>query len=309
MPSQTLAKKIFEENKSLFNKWQSVHSLIRYYRGSSGNDGRKKLKDTRFLDYNPHGLPPTEESDYYPFKFPKKANNVLVLSDIHVPYHNIEALTCALNYGLEHDCNAILLNGDTWDCYQGSNFIKDMRKRDLAYERDCVVSLLEKINELFPDAYKFFKVGNHEERWQKYLMVKAPELLNMTEFRMENVLRLKELGWEYETCPKQRIMLGGLVAVHGHEFGHSVFSPVNVARGLFLRAKSSAICGHHHQTSEHTESDINGKITTTWSVGCLCELHPDYLPINKWNHGFLHVIWNEDDFHVRNMRIANGKII
>jgi len=108
---------------------------------------------------------------------------------------------------------------------------------------------------------------------------------------------------------KQIIHAGKLTILHGHELGASVFSPVNIARGLFLRAKDSALCGHHHQASEHTEPNINGKITTCWSVACLCELHPDYMPINKHHHGFAHVrVLDTGEFEVSNYRIVNGKI-
>jgi hypothetical protein len=67
--------------------------------------------------------------------------------------------------------------------------------------------------------------------------------------------------------------------------------------------------GHHHQTSEHTETNMNGEITTTYSVGCLCELHPAYLPINKWNHGFAIVDIDGMNAHVRNFRIHKGEVL
>jgi hypothetical protein len=102
---------------------------------------------------------------------------------------------------------------------------------------------------------------------------------------------------------------GGLNIIHGHEFSSGFFSPVNIARGLFLRGKVSAMQGHNHSSSEHTESDMNGKITTTWSLGCLCELHPAYLPLNKWNLGFAVVDIDGENFDVRNKRIYKGNIL
>ena len=63
----------------------------------------------------------------------------------------------------------------------------------------------------------------------------------------------EKYGWEMPT-----LKLGALNLVHGHEFGGSIFSPVNIARGLFLPGKVSAMQGHNHQTSEHTESNMNG---------------------------------------------------
>ncbi len=81
---------------------------------------------------NPLDLPPSQESNYKPFKLPVNHNNILLLSDIHVPYHNIQALTLALKYGLENEVNTILLNGDIIDFYAISRFEKDPRKRNFA---------------------------------------------------------------------------------------------------------------------------------------------------------------------------------
>ena len=117
-------------------------------------------------------------------------------------------------------------------------------------------------------------------RHDHYIMRNAPDLLGMDEFSFESLMHLDKLDITF-IPDKQIIHAGRLTILHGHELGMSVFSPVNIARGLFLRAKDSALCGHHHQASEHSEPNINGKLTTCWSVACLCELHPAYIPINK----------------------------
>jgi hypothetical protein len=138
----------------------------------------------------------------------------------------------------------------------------------------------------------------------------APELLGVREFELKHLLGLDARG--IDLISDKRIMKANdLNIVHGHEFGQSIFSPVNIARGLFLRGKVTAMQGHNHAVSEHTESNMNGEITTTWSLGCLCELNPAYLPINKWAHGMAIVDLSENgkDFHVRNYRIHKGKIL
>ena len=108
---------------------------------------------------------------------------------------------------------------------------------------------------------------------------------------------------------KQLIHAGKLTILHGHELGKSTFSPVNVARGLYTRAKDNAICGHSHQTSHHTEPNINGRVVACWSIGCLSELHPDYAPYNKYNHGFAHIkVFEDETFEVQNFTIINGRV-
>jgi len=54
---------------------------------------------------------------------------------------------------------------------------------------------------------------------------------------------------------------------------------------------------------------MNGKITTTWSTGCLCELSPPYAPLNKWNWGFSIVDLDGKAFDVRNKRIYQNKVL
>jgi hypothetical protein len=109
---------------------------------------------------------------------------------------------------------------------------------------------------------------------------------------------------------KRIIKAGNLNIAHGHEFPSGISSPVNIARGLYMRAKADAICGHHHRSSNHVEQDINGHMITTWSVGCLCDLHPLYMPINSWNHGVALITLDEEgNVDVQNKRIKNGRIM
>lgn len=259
-------------------------------------------------DFNPFGLPESLEKEYKAFKLPINDNNILFLSDIHIPYHNIQALTMALRYGVEQKVNTIYLNGDIVDFYAISRFEKDPRKRDLAKEVLYTRDFLRTLRGIFPKASIYYKCGNHDVRFEQYIMKNAPDLLGLNEFNLETLLHLDKYNIHF--IPSLQIThIGKLTALHGHEMMTSVFSPVNIARGLFLRAKDSAICGHHHQASEHSEPNINGKVVTCWSVACLCELHPDYMPLNKHHHGFAHIMVDKHgDFEVYNKRIINGKI-
>ena len=108
---------------------------------------------------------------------------------------------------------------------------------------------------------------------------------------------------------KRPIYAGALTLLHGHELQGGISAPVNIARGLFLRAKACAIQGHNHQTSEHSEVDVRRKLVTTWSLGCLCQLHPEYARYNKWNHGFAFLDLEDGDFTIRNKRILDGRVL
>lgn len=258
---------------------------------------------------NVFNLPASDEFDYSSYKIPKVNNNILVLSDIHIPYHSISALTCAIKYGKEHDVNTILLNGDIIDCYMLSKFNKDPRKRSIKYELDCTRQFLDILDKEFPKAKKIYKKGNHCSRWENYMKSKAPELFDCEEFTLEFHLKLNERKIDY--VKDERIIYAGkLPIIHGHEFGNKSGGTVNPARTALLKAKKSVMVSHSHVTSEDCKNSIDGEMITAWSTGALCELNPEYSRINDWNHGFAHITTdNNGRFYVNNKRIIKGKLM
>lgn len=307
-PTATLAKKAYTEAPECFSGVEAARNIIRYYRGAMGKRDRSKaIVPVVERPRNPfEDLPKSHKVDRMPFEI--KAKSILGLFDVHIPYHDEEALKIALNYGKTQDVDCILIGGDLLDCHQLSDFVKDPRKRKFADELYDVRQFFSVLRKTFPKAQIYYKIGNHEERYWRYMQVKAPELLDVDALTFESLTHCDKYGVK-TINGRTKINIGRLSVFHGHEFGKSVFSPVNVARGLYMRAKASAICGHSHQTSEHTERDVNDSIVTTWSVGCLCELSPDYAPYNKWNHGFIHIVSDGNNFHVQNFRIHEGKIL
>jgi hypothetical protein len=145
--------------------------------------------------------------------------------------------------------------------------------------------------------------------YEKYLQKHAPVLLDMNEFKLEVILRLKEMNI-IPISSYALMKFGKLSIVHGHEMKQTLRS-VNPARTLYLKTKLSTLVSHHHVTSEHTEGDIEGNITTCWSIGCLSQLKPKYAGLDsKYNHGFARVTKTEDgNFSVHNKRIVKGNIV
>jgi hypothetical protein len=157
-------------------------------------------------------------------------------------------------------------------------------------------------------ARSIWRDGNHEDRFKTYMMQKAPEVYDEKFCSIDKLLNFEDLGIEYVT-DKRIIMLGGLAVMHGHEFHKGFAPPVNPARGAYLKAKQSVMVGHHHRTSEHTETALDGTMTTTWSVGCLSDLHPAYSPYNSYNHGSAIVALDGNYYEVANYRIVNGRAL
>jgi predicted phosphodiesterase len=313
LPITKLARLIYDENPLLFKDIETTRGRIRYVIGKAGSTHKAKLSgngqyvvDEEFR-MNPYKLPKSDETNYEPYTIGGK--RILVLSDIHIPYHSISALTAAFNWAADKNVDTVLLNGDTIDSHQLSRFVRDPKKRHFGEELNAFKDFIQAIKDNFPKAQIIFKEGNHEERYNSFLYSKARELSGVEEFELQNIILSRARGVEY-VAEKRVMKAGDLNIIHGHEFIGGTFSPVNIARGLFLKAKVSCMQGHNHQTSEHTEADMNGRITTTWSLGCLSELHPDYMPLNKWNHGFAFIEVEKDgSFQVQNKRIHKGEVL
>lgn len=241
--------------------------------------------------------------------FQIEGKRVLCLYDVHVPYHDIKAVHCAISEGVARKCDTIFLGGDFVDAHEISRFEKDKKKRSWKEEILATKQFFSFLRFKFPSAKIYYLYGNHCQRYKSYIRRNASALDGIEAFEFSALFDFEKFGI-IEIPEHAHAKYMNLSLLHGHEFGGSVFSPVNVARGLYLRAKASAMCGHSHQTSEHTETDINGKLTTCWSLGCLCELRPDYSKFAKYNHGFAIIeARGAEGYHVINYRIQDGKIL
>ena len=303
-PTLTLAKKIYAENVEVFNSLEAARACLRRVRKKHFKTPENKIpKNKNPFDDLPEGLKDYGQWDPVAIL----DSTILILADAHIPYHDTNSLRIALEYGQDIGVEGIMLLGDWIDFFSISLWIKDPRRRNIQNELDTCHTILGIIREAFPDANIYYLLGNHEERLERYLRVKAPELLGYRALEFAEMIDSRDFGIRI-IDQKRIVKIGKLNCIHGHEFGRTISNPVNPARGLYLRGKDTAICGHFHQTSQHVEKGMTGRITTCWSVGCLCDLRPEYRPMNKWNHGFAIVLNDSGDFQVLNKSIINGKV-
>jgi predicted phosphodiesterase len=316
MPTLKLARIMYAENNLTFPNLEGARSTLRYIEGKNGEGQRKKItkKNTEFLKeearpYNPYNLPQSYQEKREPFKLPLACNNILLISDLHIPYHDIDAITIALSYGKEHKVNTIFINGDLIDNSQVSRFEKDMKKRSVKQEFDATKEFLVQLRKLFPMASIYWLKGNHCVRWEKFLEQKVHEIWDDPYFHLEERLQLNEQK-VILLDDKVLVKAGKLSITHGHHIFKGIFVPVSPARGAFLRAKQSVIVGHLHRGSFHPETDLDGNVIGCWSTGCLCELKPNYSPmVSNSQHGFAHIlVESSGDFTVKNYQIINGKL-
>jgi len=313
-PTRKLARIMYKENKAAFLDEESARTRLRYIEGKAGETSVKKNKNSPLLmkearPSNPYKLPESHSEDRKAFKLPSACNNILLISDLHIPYHDVEAITIALDYGVEHNVNTIFINGDLIDMAMVSKFESDPRKRSPKQEFDATKQFLVALRNTFPDAEIYWLKGNHCIRWEKFLFAKVREIWDDSYFQLEERLRLNEQR-VHILDDKILVKAGKLSITHGHHIMKGFFSPVNSARGVYMKAKQSTIIGHVHKVSTHSETDMDGNVVTTYSMGSLCEKRPDYSPlVSSYQHGFAHVkIENNGDYHLKNYQIIKGKI-
>ncbi len=230
-----------------------------------------------------------------------------IISDIHIPCHDDTTLRLFVAECKRRAVKGVILNGDVLDSHEVSDHDKDPSMPRYAHELELGKRFLQWLRQELPNARIIYKHGNHEERAARYIFRRAPALEGLAGINIRSWLEMESVG--VEDLPGKRVIgLGKLHVVHGHEYRGG--GGVNPARWLFLRARSVAICGHFHRTSEHHERNIALKFEAAWSLGCACDLHPDYAPLNNWNHGFgFCELSNDGNFAFENKRVFGGKVV
>lgn len=300
-PTRTIARYLIDKYGGLFeNDLEKARHAVRYCRGQQGDGAREKNKE--IIPATPLAMPDTWRKVNTPFNL--SPGRWLILADLHIPFHEKIPIEAALKYGRRKKCTGVFIDGDLQDC-QGVSYWPSVIRKRFIDEVMVVLDFLDYLRQEFPTEQIVYKPGNHEYRLPRYYASHAPETIGNPALAMESLLDFESRGIEFLDY-FQLVYGGKLPILHGHEF-RSISSPVNPARGLFLKTNSWALCAHMHRTSEHTDTNIHDEYLTTWSVGCLCDLHPDYSPFgSKWNWGF--AILDIDDkggFEVQNKRILS----
>lgn len=307
LPMQTIARHILNTHGDQFNNdLDLIRSRIRYYMGKMGENHRQDIASTELFRDCDIQAPSTWRKIRTPYKLP--VGRWLLLCDVHVPFHEPVAVESAVKFGQAEGVDGVFLNGDIWDCAALSFWPN--AHRDFNREVELFIDFLDWLRGEFPTQKIVYKPGNHEYRMPRYFLSHAPELVESPIAAMETVLGFEARGIEFLDY-HQLVLAGKLPIIHGHEVT-TISRAVNPARGLFMRTKTFSACSHCHSTSEHSTNNIHGELLTTWSFGCLCDLHPDYNPYNcDWNWGFgIIEVGKGGHFEVTNKRILpSGQVV
>ena len=313
--TKTLARKLYREHPELWPSLEACRGCLRRLRGAAGESSRRKVKPAQVRTPRESEtcrrwgalIPRPAPNRWKRHRLPAGPKRWLIVADLHVPYHDKRALEACLR-DAEGNCDGVIILGDAIDAYQLSTWQRDPRKRGFRAELEDWKKMLDIFRSFGPVVWK---AGNHERRLETYLMRKAPELFDMPEFTFPSFCDLEAKGIVW-VPPMDILYHHKLTLMHGHEPRHSMYNPVNPARGVFLRTKACTLIAHFHVPSHHSERTVEDRIISCWSLGCLCDLHPEYDAVtNKWGHGFgyLEVQEGQRKWNVITKRIVDGVVV
>jgi predicted phosphodiesterase len=236
-----------------------------------------------------------------------KLRKVLIVPDCHFPYHDKKAFNLMLKVGKDIKPDVVITLGDFADFYAVSSHSKNPnRKRNLEFEVDETIKGLQQLTALGAKQNVFIS-GNHEDRLERYLMDKAPELFNVV--RIPDVLGLKEMGWVYVPY-KSDFRLGKLNLTHdvGQAGRGSVF-------GALATYQHNVVIGHTHRLAYVVEGNAKGEAHVSAQFGWLGDrTKADYMHRVKaardWALGFgIGYLQENGAVHLQPVPIVNNSVV
>jgi len=228
---------------------------------------------------------------------------IAILSDIHLGFHDKAALMSALSIAKKNEVNCLYLNGDVCDTYSLSRHEKTPGKLSLKAEIELTKQFFGYLRQEFPKIDIVFKSGNHEDRLERFILSKCPELVEIFGWTMFELSEAKNFGF-IEVGTSQVSTFGKLTIAHGHE-GLYFGGGVTPARNTRMKSGNiDIVIGHVHRISTDIFRGLDGKVTRAYSTGCLCKLNPDYVKGGaNWQHGMAIVERDGFDYFLQNIEI------
>jgi len=208
---------------------------------------------------------------------------ILVIPDVHIPYHDKKAWKLMLRTMKEFKPRHVVILGDFADFYDVSSHSKSPERRfKLDEEINQVKDALDDVA-LLGASNQVFIAGNHEYRLTRYLESAAPELHNI--ISIPKILELEKKKFKYVPY-KESYKLGKM------NFTHDIGSA-----GRYAHYKAAdtfhqnIVIGHVHRMGYAVEGNAEGERHVSASFGWLGDAKAaDYMhkvKINRdWCLGF-----------------------
>jgi predicted phosphodiesterase len=238
---------------------------------------------------------------------------VLVLADLQVPFHDTRAIEAIRQYAADLQPGMIVFLGDILDFptlttkFTRSHTEPSKVLEEIGQARDIILSF-----ERLTDKVVFVE-GNHEARLTTYVQERAPELeAFMTPGSPLNLEKLLDVPkMEYYGPYGSAFIHKGFVFKHGDSV-----SKYGAEKELLMEG-SSGMSGHLHRFQTHMRTDRGGA-HAWYCIGCLCHVsgpnqppavHKGLNRLQNWQQGFAVIHFAQDVFNVYPVVITNGKFV
>jgi predicted phosphodiesterase len=212
-----------------------------------------------------------------------KLEKILLIPDSHIPYEDKDAFDLMLKAGRIFRPDHTLLLGDFADFYGVSSHSKDPKRAlKLKEEIELVKKRLDQVIALGAKNNQYIS-GNHEDRLERYLRDRAPELYEFVS--IPKILELKKKGFNY-TPYKNAYKIGKLHVTH--DAGNCGRNAHQKALDTF---QHNIVIGHTHRLGFMVEGNANGDRHVSAMFGWLGDVEEiDYMHrikcIRDWTLGF-----------------------
>ena len=207
--------------------------------------------------------------------------SILILNDLHIPFHRNDILSIIQSYHEYGDLNTIIFGGDIIDCKSISSF-PDLDDITIEQEIETAINFFKKVREIVGDSTKIICIkGNHEVRWDRYISKMHDKALY--KFINPNILEMLRDGMTLycngemkfiEGDPKLEIVNNWyinyerIIVCHPTNFYTQATKNATTAVQYFIDKEDFdvLICAHnHHQAMCYSK----GK----WAIesGCCCK--------------------------------------
>jgi len=233
---------------------------------------------------------------------------VLIIPDCHIPYHNKKAWNLVLKVAKKWNPDVCVVLGDWVDFYSVSSHQKTLERRNFKQEISLANKEMDKLDKALGNSTKkVYIAGNHENRLERYLMDKAPDLLDFV--KPEELLKLGVRNWEYVSY-RRDFKIGNLYLTHdiGHAGKNAAFRAADVYQ-------ANIVTGHTHRMIYVAQGNIKGRIFISTSFGWLGDWkQAEYMhrakSVTDWTLGFgVAYIENDGTSHIRPIPIIKGKCV
>lgn len=234
----------------------------------------------------------------------------VVINDVHIPFHDVKVVRLLFDFLKWFSPDVVIINGDLLDCQTVGRFVNDPFKE---------VSMVEEIKEgraflaklratVGEDCKIHYVYGNHEHRFQNYIIENARSLHGLEGLSLAEQLHCKDYGVRvvYSGLKESYMKYGELYVGHYNKVSqHGGYT----VKALVDQHGVSVIQGHTHRFGTHLRTLLDGTVLGGWENGCLCDLNPSYVMKPNWQHGFS-IVWKkkrDGRFMVEQMPIINYK--